>query len=86
MLFRSRTSERSTRPVLACKIRSQFPLCLGIKRAVLEQVRERLARRDLSIHGFIESADPEILSEAQLRDGGFEPSIFKNLNTPEDYA
>ena len=83
--FFRRTSERSTRPVLACKIGSQFPLCLGIKRAVLEQVRERLARRDLSIHGFIESADPEILSEAQLRESGFEPSIFKNLNTPEDY-
>jgi len=83
--FFRRTAERSKRPVLACKIRSHFPLCIVIKRTLLAEVEQRLAKGDLSIHGLIESSDPEIVSETQLCEGGFDLFTFSNLNTPEDY-
>jgi molybdopterin-guanine dinucleotide biosynthesis protein A len=80
-----RAAEHSNRPVLACKIRSHFPLCLGIRRTLLPTVEQRLVSRDLSLHAFIEGSDAEIISEFELREQGFESSIFHNLNTPEDY-
>ena len=85
LLFFRRTAEASKRPVLACKIRSHFPLCIAIKRPLLAEVEQRLAKGDLSIHGLIEDSEAEIISETQLSKSGFEPDIFRNLNTPEDY-
>jgi molybdenum cofactor guanylyltransferase len=85
LMFFRRTAEHSKRPLLACKIGSHFPLCLGIRRAILPEVEQRLDKGDLSIHGLIEGSDTEIISESQLRDAGFDSSIFRNLNTPEDY-
>ena len=82
--FRQR-AELSKCPVLACKIRSHFPLCIIVKRTLLAEVEQRLAKGDLSIHGLIEGSDPEIITESDLRKHGFEPDIFRNLNTPEDY-
>jgi molybdopterin-guanine dinucleotide biosynthesis protein A len=78
-------AEHSKRPLMACKIRSHFPLCLGIRRTLLPQVQQRLSKGDLSIRGLIEGSDAEIISESQLSERGFESSIFRNLNTPEDY-
>ena len=78
--------ENSLRPLMACKIGSHFPLCLGIQRTMLPEIERRLASGDLSVHGLIEGSDAEIISESQLREAGFECSMFRNLNTPEDYA
>ena len=78
-------AEHSKHPLLACKIRSHFPLCLGIRRTLLPEIQQRLSKGDLSIRGLIEDSDAEIISERQLREQGFESSIFRNLNTPEDY-
>jgi molybdopterin-guanine dinucleotide biosynthesis protein A len=80
-----RAIEHSKHPVLACKIRSHFPLCLGIRRGLLPEVQQRLKSVDLSVRAFIEGSDAEIISEFELREQGFESSIFHNLNTPEDY-
>jgi len=77
--------ERTNRPLLACKIESHFPLCVGIRRALLPEVQHRVESGNLSVHALIEEADSEILSEEELRHAGFEPSIFRNINTPEDY-
>ena len=78
--------ERTNRPLLACKIESHFPLCLGIRRALLPEIQRRVENGNLSMHALIEEADSEILSESELRNAGFESSIFRNINTPEDYA
>jgi molybdopterin-guanine dinucleotide biosynthesis protein A len=83
--FLSKAAKRSKQPLLACKIGSHFPLCLGIKRTLLPDVEKRLGRGDLSIHGLIEGSDSQIISESELRGAGFESSIFRNLNTPQDY-
>ena len=80
-----RAAEQSKRPVMACKIRSHFPLCLGITRELLPEVEQRLRRGELSVRGLIEDTHAGIISEADLRDMGFEHQIFRNLNTPEDY-
>jgi molybdenum cofactor guanylyltransferase len=77
--------ERSNRPLFVCKIGSDFPLCLGIRRSLLGEVERRLSRGELSVHGFIEGSDAEVILETELREAGFETGIFRNLNTPEDY-
>ncbi len=79
------TVENSTSPLVACKIGSHFPLCLGIRRVLLPEVERRLARGDLSVHGMIEDSQSQIISESQLHAGGFSLSLFRNINTPEDY-
>ena len=79
------TAEHSRRPMLACKIGSYFPLCLGIRRQLLPAVEQRLSRGELSVRGFIQDVDAEIISESELHKRGFPSSIFRNLNTPDDY-
>jgi molybdenum cofactor guanylyltransferase len=78
--------ESSSRPLMACKIESHFPLCLGIRRTLLPEIERRLSGGDLSVHRLIEGSDADIISESQLHEAGFESSMFRNLNTPEDYA
>jgi hypothetical protein len=36
------------------------------------------------VRGFIESGSAEIVSESELHDAGFDWSIFRNVNRPED--
>jgi molybdenum cofactor guanylyltransferase len=81
--LRSRV-ENSSHPLVACKIESEFPLCLGIWRPMLPEVQRRLAARQLSVRGLIVGGFAEIVSAEELRHEGFPPSIFHNLNTPED--
>jgi molybdopterin-guanine dinucleotide biosynthesis protein A len=76
---------RSRGPVLACKIGSHFPLCLGVRRKLLPEIQRRLSSGALSVRALIEESDAEIISESHLRERGFESKIFRNLNTPEDY-
>src|SRR5260370_5812621 len=77
--------EISSCPLMACKIESHFPLCLGIRRTLLPEIERRLSRGDLSLHSLIEGSGAEIIAESQLNKAGFESSMFRNLNTPEDY-
>jgi len=82
--FRSRLEISNCR-VLVCRIRSRFPLCLGIRQAILPELQRRLDDRNLSVHGFIESSTAEVIAEAEVIDAGFDPSIFQNINTYEEY-
>ena len=76
--------ENSSHPLVACKIESAFPLCLGIWRPMLPEIQRRLAGRQLSVRGVIESTSTEVISEAELWEAGFDGSIFRNVNTPQD--
>ena len=76
--------ENSDHPLVACKIESAFPLCLGIWRPMLPEIHRRLAGKKLSVRGMIESTGTEIISEADLLQAGFDRSIFRNINTPAD--
>ena len=77
--------ESSSFPLMACKIGSQFPLCLGAWRPMLPEILNRLNARQLSLRALIEHAGSEIISEAELLGKGFDPAIFRNINTEEDY-
>jgi molybdenum cofactor guanylyltransferase len=78
--------ENSRHPVLACKFQSDFPLCLGIRRPVLADIKRRLAAGRLSIRGLIEDSASELITDDEIRLHGFDPSdLFANLNTPDDY-
>jgi molybdenum cofactor guanylyltransferase len=78
LIFLRSRAENSKCPVLACKIESHFPLCLGIRRSLLPEIEKRLSEGHLSVYRFIEDSGAEIIS-------GLEPSLFRNINTPEDY-
>ena len=83
--LRSRT-ENSSYPLVACKIESAFPLCLGICRPMLPEIQRRLQARQLSVRGLIEAGHTEIIPQSQLKEAGFAPPMFHNINTPEDYG
>lgn len=72
-------------PILACKIGSGFPLCLGVRRSLLPDIQRRLNDGELSIRRFIEAGNAEIISELDFRNAGFDAAIFTNINTPDDY-
>ncbi len=82
--FRGRL-ETSLRPALACSIESQFPLCLGVRRASLPVANARFKAGKLSVHGFVTECGAEVIDETELEDAGFGPSIFRNINTEEQY-
>src|SRR5881628_587586 len=73
LYFRSRI-ETSNRRVIACKIGSQFPLCLGVRKTLLPEIVHRLAGEDWSVHAWIAGSDAEIISESQLLSAGFDLS------------
>jgi molybdopterin-guanine dinucleotide biosynthesis protein A len=77
--------ENSSHPLLACKIGSGFPLCVGIWRPMLPEIKRCLEAGRLSVRGVIEGSSAEIITEAELAKSGFNASIFKNINTPDDY-
>jgi molybdopterin-guanine dinucleotide biosynthesis protein A len=70
--------EKSRHRLVACKIGSHFPLCLGLRQELLPEVERRVHSNDLSIHRLIEASDPEIVMDVPER-------IFQNLNTLADY-
>ena len=76
--------ETSSHPLLACRIGSDYPLCLGIWRPMLPEIERCLDAGQLSFRRLVEGA-ANVVSESELVQAGFGLSIFKNLNTREDY-
>ena len=76
--------ETSSHPLLVCRIGSDYPLCLGIWRPMLPEIERCLDAGQRSFRGFVEGA-ANVVSESELAQAGFGLSIFKNLNTQEDY-
>jgi molybdenum cofactor guanylyltransferase len=77
--------EHSSHPVLVCKIGSEFPLCLGIWRPILPEIKRRLSAGVLSVRAMLESGYTEVIPEAQLAELDFDISMFRNINTEDDY-
>jgi len=77
--------EQSSQPLLVCKIAAEFPLCVGIWRPMLPEIERRLRAGMLSMRAMLETSYTEVISEAQLRELNFDVSMFRNINTPEDY-
>jgi len=78
--------ENSSYPLVACKIGSAFPLCLGVWRPMLPEIHRRLSAGQFSVSGLIESGNSAVISEKDLQKSGFDAKIFVNINTPEDYT
>lgn len=75
----------SSRPLLACRIGGNFPLCLGIRRELLSEVARRVADHRLAIRALVEESNAEILEEDEVERWGFDAAMFANLNTPKDW-
>jgi molybdopterin-guanine dinucleotide biosynthesis protein A len=69
----------SPRPLLACRVDGTFPLCLGVRKSLRDEVARRLAADNLAIQAFINDTNAEIL------EGGYDASIFANANSPADW-
>ena len=77
--------ENSSQPVLACKIESGFPLCLGMWRPMLPEITARLKAGQLSVRGLLEAGATEIVSQEEIARLGFDLGMFSNINTEDDY-
>jgi len=81
--FRDRF-EKSNQSVLACRVGGRIPLCLGLRRPVLDEVHRRLEGSDWSVHGFVNACKSELITQPELEIVRVEPSIFRNINSPDD--
>jgi len=61
------------------------PLCAVYRREVVEAVDLALAARDLKVTRLFRRVATRIISEDEIRTAGFNPMIFTNVNTPEEY-
>lgn len=84
MLFHSRFLA-SEKPLLACRIAGEYPLCLGIQRGLSGDIARRVASDELSIHSLIEESNADVLKEDELESLGFDCGMFANLNTPQEW-
>ena len=83
-MFRNRLIA-STKHLVACKIGSDYPLCLGVDRSMSSVIGRRVEAGLLALHRLADEADAEILSEDQIAAAGFPISMFYNVNTPDDW-
>jgi len=61
------------------------PLCAVYRRQVFDIVDQALAERDLKVMRLFARTTTRIIGEREIRDAGFESSIFTNVNTPVEY-
>ena len=61
------------------------PLCAVYHREVAVIVDEALAKGDLKVTRLFQRTPTRIIGEREICAAGFEPSIFANVNTPEEY-
>ena len=60
--------------------------CLACRRSFRAACDEQLRRGCYGVEDAIKIAAPEYIEEEALRACGFDPAMFRNLNTPEDFA
>lgn len=61
------------------------PLCAVYNRQIATAVDQALAERDLKVTRLFRRVSTRIIDEAAIRAAGFDPAIFSNLNTREEY-
>src|SRR5262245_52399642 len=84
-MFRDRILT-SPKDIVACKIGSDYPLCIGVDRSLLPLIADRVKAGNLALHRLIEESDSEILDESTLQSHEVNLSIFSNVNTPTDWG
>lgn len=82
--FANRLRTAST-DLLACEVRQQVPLCLGIRSGLLPAIDDYLISGKRSLQGLVQTVKHTTISEEELHDQGFSSDVFRNINTPEDY-
>jgi molybdopterin-guanine dinucleotide biosynthesis protein A len=70
--------ESSKRRIVACRIGSHYPLCLGVRRNLMDDVELAIRSGQLRVHALVESCEAEIITDAPAE-------IFQNLNTLDEY-
>jgi molybdopterin-guanine dinucleotide biosynthesis protein A len=73
-------------PMVACKVGGRVPLCLAIHRDAAGAVESYRTAGGRSFRGMLDAVSAAVVSESEFRDAGFDPAMFLNLNTPEEYA
>lgn len=61
------------------------PLCAVYRRQVAAAAEAALKAGDYKIGHLFDKLPTRFLSEAEIRDAGFSPEIFRNVNTAEEY-
>ena len=61
------------------------PLCALYRRRALYAVRTRLALGANKISGFFSMVHCEVIPWREVAGAGFTPTVFDNMNTPEEY-
>ena len=62
------------------------PLCAIYRREFAVVAEKALNENRYKIDALFDSASTQIISEHELETAGFPPSMFRNLNTPQDLA
>jgi molybdopterin-guanine dinucleotide biosynthesis protein A len=62
------------------------PLCAIYRRAVAPVVEAALQAGEYKIGRLFDRVPTHIVSESKILAAGFSPEIFRNINTPEEYA
>jgi molybdopterin-guanine dinucleotide biosynthesis protein A len=63
----------------------QQPLCAVYRRRVQALAEQALKQGDYKIGHMFSRAPTLVISETEMRDAGFSPQIFRNVNTAEEY-
>jgi molybdopterin-guanine dinucleotide biosynthesis protein A len=83
-MFHSRLL-KSEKPLLACRVGGNIPLCLGIRPELTREVERRVLSDNLAVRSFVEESDPEVLNDEELRAQGVDLAMFANINTLQDW-
>lgn len=76
----------SSKNLVVCQSEGRYPLCLMVHRHLRKLIGNRIFAGQLSVKGFIEAADPEVISSLATDFPDFSASIFSNVNTADDWA
>lgn len=62
------------------------PLCAVYRRAFADSAELALREGRFKIDALFDAERIQVIGEKELREAGFSPELFRNLNTPEDVA
>lgn len=62
------------------------PLCAVYKQAFADVAQKALAEQKNKVDALFTTEIARLVSEEEILAAGFTPAIFRNLNTPEDFA
>ncbi len=62
------------------------PLCAVYRRAFADEAEQSLRAGRYKIDALFKPAITQVIEEVDLNAAGFSPSLFRNLNTPEDLS